>query len=86
MRSESTRSPSKLNSAGSSIIVLRTAAMMTRIDPAPTARLLESGTIMRPASARATVTPLNITVRPVVAPVAASASTFFPVPFARSSR
>ena len=84
-RTESTRSPSKPSSAGSSVSAAATETTPTMIAPAARLRMMFVGTSSIPNSATTNVLPLKSTALLAVAPVSPIASVF-PSPCVRSSR
>jgi hypothetical protein len=74
IRSRSTRSPSRLSSAGSSVAEAATETIPTRIAPTARLRMIELGTISIPNIAITNVVPLKSTARFAVAAEAAIAS------------
>ena len=85
IRSALTRSPSRLRTAGSSVVAASTEVMPTRIAPAARLRKIVFGMISSPSIAMTKAKPLNSTARFAVAPVAPIASSFSR-PAVRSSR
>ncbi len=76
MRSRLTRSPSRLSTAGSSVIAATTETTPTRIAPVASERMIVFWTSSRPHIASTNALPLKSTARLAVAPVAAIASVF----------
>lgn len=84
-RSESIRSPTTLNIAGSRVSAASMAITATKIAPSPTLKNTDSGTTSIPTSARTTVIPEKNTACEAVVPAFVMAS-FVAKPAARSSR
>ena len=84
-RRASTRSPSRLSSAGSAMSAVSSVVKTTSITPTPMLIMMSSGMMTMPVMASTTVMPLKKMARLAVAPVAPMAS-ILARPRARSSR